>query len=75
MPGEDHVEAPAVRDHLALCELREFARRAPHLSFDLAIRRAMVDALLDAAHDAPGRSTEIVAAFVRSDCGTKGVVR
>ena len=75
MPGDDHVEAPAVRDCLALCELREFARCAPHMSFDLAIRRATIDALGIAANEAAGRSTRSVAASARSDCGTKGPVR
>ena len=75
MPGNDNIEAPAVRDCPALCELREFARRAPHMSFDLAIRRATVDALRLAASEAADRSRRSVAASGRSYCGTKGPVR
>jgi hypothetical protein len=75
MAANDHVEAPAVRDCLALSELREFARCAPHMSFDLAIRRAIIDALRIAANEAASRSTGSVAASARSDSGSKGHVR
>jgi hypothetical protein len=45
MSGQDRVEAPAVCNSPALSELREYALRAPHLSFGQAMRSAMVDAL------------------------------
>lgn len=61
MSGNDHVIAPAVRDSLALCELREYAQYASHMSFDLAMRRAMVDALAHAAQRAAGETSEQVA--------------
>ncbi|MFL4468990.1 hypothetical protein ACERZ8_03560 [Tateyamaria armeniaca] len=56
MSDEDHVPAPAVLNSLALCELSEYAGCAHHMSFDLAMRRAMVDALAKAAQNAAGRS-------------------
>ena len=59
MPSDDRIEAPALRACPARAELAEFARRAPHLDFALARRRASADALLRAAsadHDnATGR--------------------
>lgn len=45
MGKNNHTPAPAVRDSVALAELAEFARRAPHLDFGLARRRAILDAL------------------------------
>lgn len=54
MPGHDHMQALAVRNYLALYELREFSQRAPHLSFNLAMRTSMVDALR-AAREAADR--------------------
>ena len=56
MSDADHVPSPAVLNSLALCELREYARCARHMSFDLAMRRAMVDALAQVAQNAAGRS-------------------
>jgi hypothetical protein len=49
MPSQDRRAAPSIRDDLALAELAEFARSAPHLDFGLARRRAMADALLRSA--------------------------
>jgi cytochrome c553 len=49
MPGDDEVASAAVRDSLLLSELREYSERARHLSFGRSMRRAIVDALADAA--------------------------
>lgn len=52
MPGDNAVIAPAVRDSLLLCELREYSHRASHLSFSVSMRRAMIDALAHAGQRA-----------------------
>jgi hypothetical protein len=56
MPGIDRIEAPAVSNSPTLCELREYSKRAPHLSFGQAMRHAIVDALKDAARCAAKRA-------------------
>lgn len=58
MSRDDNTIAPAVRDSLALCELREYACRSCHMSFDLALRRAMIDALAQAARQAADEYSE-----------------
>ena len=57
MASDDRIEAPAVQTCPARAELAEFARRAPHLDFALARRRACADALLRAACADPDRSS------------------
>ena len=57
MPGDNAVVAPAVRDSLLLCELREYSQRASHLSFSVSMRRAMIDALAHAGQRANAGET------------------
>jgi hypothetical protein len=66
MPEDERVISPAVRDSLALCELREFQQCARHLSFTLAVRRAAIDALTTAARRVAIDATN--PAFSSPDC-------
>jgi hypothetical protein len=66
MTDADRRPAPAVCLSLAHAEIAEFARRAPQLDFRVALARASVAALLDAARrDAASARAEPRAATLR----------